>query len=93
MGVTTVIFRINCWGFWGFSVLPEKGWRQVKGWRQAKCWEIVEAESGEGKQRVEKGSRNKAKKEIKSMAVKREKGCRMKGGVVTGHGNAEQQAG
>lgn len=41
---------------------------------------------------MEKGSRDKAKKDIKSMVVEREKGSR-KEGVVTGHGNEEQQAG
>lgn len=48
---------------------------------------------GNGGSRVEKGSRNKVKKDIRSMVVEREKGYRKEGGVVTGHGNVEQWAG
>lgn len=45
VGMTVMIFRIGCWGCWGFSVLSGKGWRQ------ARSLEMVEAESGEGKRK------------------------------------------
>lgn len=42
VGRTVMIFRMSCWEF---SVLSGKGWRQTR------SLEVVEAESGEGKQK------------------------------------------
>lgn len=52
VGRTVMIFRMSCWGF---SVLSGKGWRQTR------SLEMVEAESGEGKQK----QGQKKKKQIK----------------------------